>query len=275
MPDTTPPIASVVITSRNRKDDLLVAIDSCLHQSVPVEVLVFDDASTDGGAEAVRRTFPEEQLPQVRLFPEEKPVGYIVLRNRGAQLAKTNYIISIDDDAIFTTPTVVEETIKEFANPRIGAIAIPFQNIRISEEIFHRAPDRNDIYITAVYIGTAHAVRRDLFLQLGGYRESLVHQGEELDYCIRLLNAGYVVRLGSSDQIHHFMSPKRDMTRLHYYGTRNNILFIWYNVPVLQRPIYFARSTVANVLHGWRVKGVSHQTSSVTRRLSRRNSKSE
>src|SRR4051794_13985700 len=123
------PLASVVITSRNRKDDLLNAIDSCLTQSVPLEVLVFDDASTDGASAAILERFPPDRFPQVRLFTEPKAVGYIVLRNKGARLARSNFIFSIDDDAIFTTSTVVETTLKDFQHPRVGAVAIPFKNI--------------------------------------------------------------------------------------------------------------------------------------------------
>ena len=106
MSNTAQPAASVVITSRNRKDDLLTAIDSCLHQSVPVEILVYDDASTDGSADAVTQKFPSDQFPHVRVFRQETPTGYIVLRNRGARDARTNYIISIDDDAVFWPPSL-------------------------------------------------------------------------------------------------------------------------------------------------------------------------
>lgn len=250
------PVASVVITSRNRRDDLFVAIDSCLVQSAPIEILVLDDASDDGTFEALVERFPTDRFEQVRLMRQESRVGYITLRNRAASFVRTNYIISIDDDAVFTTSGVVEQTLREFSDPRIGAIAIPFQNIRISDQVLQLAPDPNHIYITSEYTGTAHALRRDIFLQLGGYRESFVHQSEENDYCIRMLDAGYVVRLGSSDPIHHFVSPKRDMNRLHYYGTRNKILFVWYNVPRLYRPVYLSRSALDSLIHGARVRAL-------------------
>jgi GT2 family glycosyltransferase len=253
MPDSTSPVASIVITSRNRKGDLLTAIESCLKQTVPVEVLIYDDASTDGTADAIRERFPPNLYPAVKVIRQQTPVGYICLRNRGARDASTNLIVSIDDDAILTTPTVVETTLREFGHPRVGAIAIPFKNVSISDQVFQCSPAGDDIYITSDYIGTAHALRRDLFLKLGGYREEFVHQGEESDYCLRLLDAGYVVRLGNSDLIHHFVSPKRDMTRLHFYGSRNNILFVAANFPALQLLIALPRTTVATLLHGARV----------------------
>ena len=67
---------------------------------------------------------------------------------------------------------------------------------------------------------------------VGGYREALVHQGEEGDYCLRMLDAGFIVRLGSADPIHHFESPRRDFRRMDYFGVRNAVLFVWQNVPM-------------------------------------------
>ena len=89
-----------------------------------------------------------------------------------------------------------------------------------------RAPDPSAVWVTDRFIGTAHAVRRDVFLACGGYREFLVHQGEEGDFCIRMLAGGHHVRLGNSDPIHHFESPRRDFRRMDYYDlavTRTDI----------------------------------------------------
>jgi GT2 family glycosyltransferase len=240
--------ASIVITSRNRKDDLLAAIASCFTQSVPVEVIYLDDASDDGSHIAVA-----ERFPQVRIVREERHAGYIALRNRGAELARCNIIFSIDDDAVFTTGYVVEQTLREFDDARVGAVAIPFKDVRISDEILQRSPDDSDIYATSTYIGTAHALRRDVFLRLGGYRGFFFHQGEESDYCLRMLEEGYVVRLGNADLIHHFVSPKRDLTRQHYFGTRNRLLFFWCNADAARLPFYLIAAACIELLRAIRL----------------------
>ena len=41
------------------------------------------------------------------------------------------------------------------------------------------------------FIGFAHLLRRDVFMAVGGYRESFVFYGEEKDFCLRLIDAGY------------------------------------------------------------------------------------
>jgi glycosyltransferase involved in cell wall biosynthesis len=244
----TPP-ATVVITTKNRKDSLRVALESCVRQNVEIEILVIDDGSDDGTAEMVKADFPT-----VRLERFEKSAGLIVRRTQGATLAKGEIIFSMDDDAAFSTPDIVRQTLAEFSDPRIGAVAIPFINVNQDDVVRQRAPEKEKIYVADQYIGTAHALRRDVFVKLTGYRAQLFHQGEELDYCIRALNNGYVVRLGSADPIHHFESPRRSFKRMDIYGRRNDILFIWHNVPLLYVPLRLAAVTFLGLRHGFRVR---------------------
>jgi GT2 family glycosyltransferase len=91
-------------------------------------------------------------------------------------------------------------------------------------------------------------LRRDVFLKLGGYREELVHQGEERDYCIRLLDAGFCVRLGNAEPIFHYESSRRDFRRMDFFGRRNDILFAWHNVPLVRLPLHLVATTM-NGLH--------------------------
>ena len=186
-----------------------------------------DDGSSDGTSEMVRRNFPS-----VRLYRWEKSLGYIVQRNQAAALATGTIIFSIDDDATFSSPTVIEATLQDIDEPGIGAVAIPYIEPNKSGILQQIAPDKSGVWVTASYIGTAHAIRRDLFLKLGGYREQLFHQGEESDLCLRMLDAGSFVRLGRSDPIHHWESQRRDFRRMDYYGPRNAILFHWQHTPM-------------------------------------------
>jgi hypothetical protein len=50
-------------------------------------------------------------------------------------------------------------------------------------------------------------------------------------YSIRMLERGFGVRLGVSNEILQDESPLRDWSRMGYYGRRNNVMFAWQNVP--------------------------------------------
>ena len=218
--------ATVLITTKNRSDELRTALRSVISQSVPVEILVIDDGSNDGTAAMLRTEFPT-----VRVIRHDDSRGYIVRRNEGVREARAKIVISIDDDAALSTPHVVGQTVAEFSDERIGAVAMPYADVKRGPNVFQRAPAADGVYATDRFIGTAHALRRDVFLDVGGYREALVHQGEEGDYCVRMLEAGFIVRLGRADPIHHFESPRRDLRRMDYFGVRNAVLFVWQNVP--------------------------------------------
>jgi glycosyltransferase involved in cell wall biosynthesis len=247
------PSATVVVTTKNRKEELCGALESVLTQTVQLEVIVIDDGSTDGTSELVRAKFPG-----VTVVRSDVSRGYVVQRNRGARLATTPFIFSIDDDAVYSTPHVVEQTLAEFDAPRIGAVAIPFIEPLKSGRLLQQAPSRERIWITDSFIGTAHALRRDLFLQLDGYRETLVHQGEEGDYCIRMLDRGWLTRLGGADPIFHYESPRRDFGRMDYFGPRNAILFVWHYVPFPWFPVSLAATFVNGVRTAIRIRRFYH-----------------
>ena len=231
--------ATVVITTKNRQAELRAALASTISQSARPEVVVIDDGSSDGTAEMIHTEFPT-----VVLHHREQSRGCIARRNEGARLATGGFIFSLDDDAVFSTPNVVEQTLRDFDNPHIGAVAIPYLEPLNANRLMQQAPGRDCVWITDRFIGTSHAVRREIFLKLGGYREHLVHQGEEGDFCLRMLQAGHFVRLGNSDPIHHFESPRRDFQRMDYYGARNGVLFAWQNVPNPVLPLHLAVTTM-------------------------------
>lgn len=239
--------STIVITTKNRKDELRVAIQSCLRQSVPSEILVIDDGSTDGTSEMVRSEFPT-----VRVDRSEQSLGLIGQRTRAAKLATGDVIFSIDDDAIFVSPQTVGQVLAAFDHPRVGAVAIPYSEPRKpSGGVKFQPPDAR-VWVVANYVGCAHALRRDLFIALGSYHSYLFRQGEETDYSMRLHNAGYIVRAGAADPMEHLESPKRDHQAIYVYGARNTMLLAWYNTPGHFLPIHWAGSVINLARHAIR-----------------------
>jgi glycosyltransferase involved in cell wall biosynthesis len=234
--------ASVVITTKDRKDELRRAIKSAIWQTEPIEILVLDDGSSDGTSDMVRSEFPH-----VRLDRTPTSLGCVAQRNRGVALCSGKVIFSMDDDAEFSTARVVEHALASFNHPRIAAIAIPYIEPKNSRQMFQCAPNDSAIWVTDSFRGTSHALRRDVFLALGGYREQIIHQGEEMDYCFRLLNGGFVVRLGTGDPILHHESAERDWGRMDFYGRRNDIAFAWRNVPMPYLGIHLLGTTLKGI----------------------------
>jgi glycosyltransferase involved in cell wall biosynthesis len=226
------PDATIVITTKDRRDELPAALRSALAQEGDVEVLVVDDGSRDDTSELVRRDFP-----MVVLHRNERPLGIIGARNRAAGLARGRILVTIDDDAELSDPRTIAQLLPAFEHPRVGAVAMPHVHTRLAPGGEHdRAPDATGVWCTWTFIGTAHALRRDAFLAVGGYRAELVTRVEEPDLCLRLLDRGLVCRLGTTPAILHHESPSRSSDAIHRMTARNELIEAWRNVPASALP---------------------------------------
>jgi GT2 family glycosyltransferase len=180
-----------------------------------------------------------------------------IRRNQAAELASSSILIGIDDDSEFTSPRVVAQTIEAFDHPRVGAVAAPLIDLPREEAVRQIAPVVEGVYVPQQFKGAACALRRSAFLLTGGYRVSLEHQSEEPDLCIRLLSAGYVVRLGHGEPVRHDGSPRRNLKRTWFRTCRNDVVFGWNNVPMPDLLGYWGK-TVPYVL--WLGHGVNELT---------------
>ena len=92
--------------------------------TVPATQLRLDATGAQvGGKGRLRVTFTNPLPGDTHLI--QNPAGLVVRRSQAAELASGEVIVSIDDDALFTDPKVVNDTLALFsASDRIGAIAI-------------------------------------------------------------------------------------------------------------------------------------------------------
>ena len=109
--------ATIVIVTRNRREEALRAVASAVEQRGNIEVLVIDDGSTDGTSDAVEAAFPSVRLER---FASSEEV--VARRNAAAALASGPILIGIDDDAEFTSADIALQTVQDFDDARVGAV---------------------------------------------------------------------------------------------------------------------------------------------------------
>jgi glycosyltransferase involved in cell wall biosynthesis len=90
------PVCSVCIANYNGIDVIGAAVNSVIAQDCdfPVEIIIHDDASTDGSVDYIREKFPE-----VKLITSEHNVGFCISNNRMVANAKGKYIMLLNNDA--------------------------------------------------------------------------------------------------------------------------------------------------------------------------------
>ncbi len=239
--------ATVAITTKDRRDELRRALESALAQrGAAIEVLVVDDGSSDGTSAMVSSEFPG-----VRLVSHDASRGLIGRRNEATALARGPIVVHLDDDAVLSSDDTVRVTLAEFDDPQVGAVAIPYVDVLHGPQVHQQAPAPG-IWAVDTFRGTAHALRREVFLALGGFREDLESHVEEPEYCLRLLDAGFVVRLGNATPIRHYDSPRRSPARNQHRIWRNNLVRAWSLVPLPWLPGRVAKIVVAGLLAGRR-----------------------
>ena len=205
---------SIIIANWNAREFLRDCIRSIYEKTKEIryELIIVDDASTDGSAEMVEREFP-----QVKIIRNEKNLGYTKSINRGAPLAQGSYILLLNSDTV-----ILDDAIKSLTNfldihPEVGVCAgwlcdknmasqVSFGNFPSflqgvvdalflndlfpSLHLLNRGvrPDKSfDKPIEVDYVtGADILIRRELIEQLGLFDEIFSAYCEEVDFCYRV-----------------------------------------------------------------------------------------
>jgi glycosyltransferase involved in cell wall biosynthesis len=186
------PTVSVVIPTHNRRELLLRTIHSVLAQALDFEVLVVDDGSTDGTAEAVR--FLNDR--RIRVLRNERPVRVAAARNIGAEAATGAWIALLDDDDLWSP----EKLERQFAAVEVtgrnwvyaGAVEIDERGRFLGgeppplpEELLNGLADKN-----LMPAGCSNVmIRAELFREVGGFDIRLRHLAD-WDLWLRLAVTG-------------------------------------------------------------------------------------
>jgi len=198
---TGAPLVSVCIANYNGLDLIDACIASVRAQTLgaEIEIIVHDDASTDGSIDYIRARHPD-----VRLIGSSENVGFCVANNRMAQVASGNYLLLLNNDATLL-PDALDTLFAEaerldqsaiLSLPQydadsgvlldIGSLLDPFYN-----PVPNRDPRRNDV---AMVMGACLWIDRALWQELGGFPEWFGSIGEDLYLCCHARLAGYPVR---------------------------------------------------------------------------------
>jgi GT2 family glycosyltransferase len=224
------PGLTVGITTRDRPDSLNTCLQSLdALRNLSPEILVFDDGSTPPARDHLRPT-----TLNVRILRDDRSPGCATGRNRLVRKAAAPAVLLLDDDARILTRESIEQALAVLnADPRVAAVAFAQAEADGRPWPIGMQPSPATVpSIVASFIGYAHLVRRDVFLALGGYREDFVYLGEEKDFCLRLLDAGYTtIYLPGARVAHVPDAAGRSRTRYLRFTVRNDCLNAFYNDP--------------------------------------------
>ena len=222
---------SVVVVSWNVRDLLRQCLNSILDIRSPllVEVIVVDNASTDGSVEMVRAEFPNACL-----ITNTENRGFPAANNQGIAVAQGRHVLLLNSDAEVVGEALATMVAYADTHPDVGVVGPqllnpdgsvqssrrrfptmttaffestwlePYAPLRMLERYYVLGqPDDATLDVDWVK-GAALMARREAIKQVGPMDEGFFMYSEELDWCRRFREAGWrVVYLPTAQVVHH------------------------------------------------------------------------
>jgi GT2 family glycosyltransferase len=228
---------SIVTVSYNRRDNVRELFLALQGQTCrPYEIILVDNASTDGTADMVRR-----QFPWVKLLETGRNLN-MVAYNLGLRAARGDYILVMDDDGLPGSDDWIAQVVARFEeNPRLGAVCCTLR-MRDTGRIAHDSPQfvpdecSGGGYPGAAYNGTGAGIRARALRQTQLYPWDYSIMYLELHLCTQLLAAGWQVRHYPEIEVWHSRPSGSSTPKFSYRGVRNYYWYVWQFYPWPQVP---------------------------------------
>lgn len=202
------PRCSICIANYNGEHLLADCIESILAQEFdhPVEIIVHDDASTDGSLDLLRARFP-----QVQVIASPTNVGFCIGNNRMVALSRAEFVLLLNNDAALLPGALAALHAAASGEPAIltlpqydwetgalvdrGCLLDPFYN-----PVPNLDPARTDV---AYVIGACLWIPRKTWHELGGFPEWMESIAEDIFLCCQARLHGIPVRVVAASGFRH------------------------------------------------------------------------
>lgn len=236
---------SIIIVNWNGKDLLrkcLEHVAAHTHQ-VSYELIVVDNASSDGSQAMVRQDFPA-----VKLIENSENVGFARANNQGIAVSQGRYVLLLNSDAFVQDTTLDVMVAFMDAHPEAGlsACQLLYEDGRLQpscyafpslksefytaihfDKLFLRSRefggylmtwwDFNDVREVDSVMGAFMLVRREVIDQVGGMDESYFMYSEEMDWCFRIKRQGWKILYNPAVQTVHLWGGSSQRVKLEMF----------------------------------------------------------
>lgn len=235
-----------VIVSFERRDLLLRCCASLRTHAPDARMIVVDNASADGSAEAVAKAYPTAAV-----IPMGSNAGFAAASNRGAAHGMAPWILLLNPDAELTAGALPALLAALEADPGAAAAGprIRGEDGELELSVGRTMSLCNDAMFklleslrgkrllrgllerryrssraVASLSGACMLLRRAAWEELGGMDEGFFLYAEDVDLCLRLRNAGWRLRFVAAAEIRHLRGAAtgldRATTAAHYWSSQ-------------------------------------------------------
>ena len=225
------PLVSVIIPTYNRKEGLIRLIESIKQSDYPkesIDIIVVDDASTDGTLDAMKKGFPDVKV--IRNIERRLTSG---ARNVGIECSKGDYLFFVDHDNVIDR-RAISELVNFMERNEIVGLAGPIMHYySVPEEIWCAGGKlRHPLYLPTCmfqhetsetlqitnistiecdYIPNVFMVRKQIIKEIGLFDErNFPILFEDADFSLRIKQGGYQIVIVPKAKVWHDVSTARD-----------------------------------------------------------------
>jgi GT2 family glycosyltransferase len=232
--------------------ELVHSIQEVIH-SVEYEIIIVDNASRNNEALLLQKEFPELKIIQSRTNG-----GFACGNNIGIRHAVGRYLFLINNDTFIKEDHLSELIQRMEEHPGIGGIsplirfAYPPQNVQYAgftplssitlrnKGIGYGEQDDERFHIphpTSFLHGAAMMIKKEVVQKVGMMSEQFFLYYEEMDWCTRIINAGYELWYDPVFTVFHkeSQSTGKSSNLQVFYLTRNRMLYAWRNLHGINR----------------------------------------
>ncbi|WP_444924271.1 glycosyltransferase [Microbulbifer sp. DLAB2-AF] len=259
------PLVSLLIPTRDMLDVLAPCVSSILNKSTyqNIEILILDNQSKE------RETLSwfleiQKNDTRVKILKFDKPFNYSEINNFGASHARGEIIGLINNDIEIITPQWIEELVSLAQQPKYGCVGAllyyPDDTVqhggvilglggyaahshrglpRGSQGYFNRLKVRQNL---SAVTGACLFVRKEIYEMVGGLDEEFAVAYNDVDFCLKVLESGYLNIFTPFAELYHHESKSRGLEDSNEKVTRFNsekekLLEKWGNY-ILNDPYY-------------------------------------
>ena len=233
---TKPGKVSILIPSCDHASDLRTCVDSIYRKTTyaDFEVLIIENNSKEDGTFRLYEQLQKEHPDNLRvLYWKGTGFNYSALNNFGAKEATGEYLLLLNNDTEVITPRWLEEMVMYAQQERVGCVGVKlrypdntiqhagigFGYLTLAAHMHKNFPVGHPgymgrlVYAQDVYAVTAAClmVRKSVYDEVNGLDESFAVAFNDVDFCVRVREAGHTNVFTPFAQLYHYESKSRGL----------------------------------------------------------------
>ena len=230
------PLVSVIIPNKDHRDDLELCIGSLLQKSSyqNLELIIVENNSEEPETFAYYER-KKQELKNFRVveWKDERGFNYPAINNFGASFAKGEYLLLLNNDIEMVDGACVEELLGQCMRPDVGIAGarlyygddtIQHAGVIIglggvAGHAFVGLPRSEWGYMAkavaaqdlSAVTAACMMVKKDVYLSVGGMTEELAVAFNDVDFCLKVREKGWLVVYEPYAQAYHYESKSRGL----------------------------------------------------------------